>query len=108
MDIYLLLSIVVRMLGLDNVTLIHVLEIDSSDAFRIATYNLLVPDKVSDRVIIPSCKLTLRGRRQHLRAFNIVPVDMMNYTPYIIHRLLCFCRQKQSMFDDRQAQMAMK
>ena len=73
------------MLDLDNVTLIHVLEIDSSDVFRIATYNLLAPDKVSDRVIIPSCKLTLRGRRQHLRVFNIVPVDMMNYTPYIIH-----------------------
>ena len=65
-DIYLLQSLVVRMLGLDNVTLIHVLEINSSDAFKIANYNLLVPDKLSDRIIIPPCKLTLRGRRQHL------------------------------------------
>ena len=66
------------MLGLDNVTLIHDLEINSSDAFKIANYNLLVPDKLSDRVIIPPCKLTLRGRRQHLRVFSIVPFDMMN------------------------------
>ena len=68
-DIYLLQSLVVRVLGLDNVVLIHALKIDSSGAFRIAS-NLLAPDKLSDGVIIPPCKLTLRGRRQHLRWYE--------------------------------------